>query len=84
MPEDVDPETWRRARAGAGRASAGAGAGPGQGGPGGFSFSEDDIDLDDLLGGLFAAGSAAAASGPAVPGVAGDRSRARIRRPGSS
>ena len=53
VPEDVDPETWRRARAGAGRASAGAGAGPGQGGPGGFSFSEDDIDLDDLLGGLF-------------------------------
>ena len=49
VPEDVDPETWRRARAGAGRAS----AGPGRGGPGGFSFSEDDIDLDDLLGGLF-------------------------------
>ena len=52
-PENVDPETWRRARAGAGRASAGAGAGAGQGGPGGFSFSEGDIDLDDLLGGLF-------------------------------
>ena len=50
VPEDVDPETWRRARAG-GRA--GAGAGTGRGGPGGFSFSEGDIDLDDLLGGIF-------------------------------
>jgi curved DNA-binding protein len=52
VPEDVDPETWRRARAGA-RAGAGAGAGAGRGGPGGVSFSEDDIDLDDLLGGIF-------------------------------
>ena len=50
VPEDVDPETWRRARAGA---RAGASAGPGRGGPGGFSFSEDDIDLEDLLGGIF-------------------------------
>ena len=50
VPEDVDPETWRRARAGA---RAGASAGPGRGGPGGFSFSEDDIDLEDLLGGFF-------------------------------
>ncbi len=31
VPEDVDPETWRRARAGP---RAGAGAGAGQGGPG--------------------------------------------------
>ena len=29
VPEDVDPETWRRARAGAARAGAGAGAGRG-------------------------------------------------------
>jgi curved DNA-binding protein len=50
VPEDADPETWRRARAGA---RAGAGAGAGRGGPGGFSFSEGDIDLDDLLGGIF-------------------------------
>jgi len=50
VPEDVDPETWRRARAGA---RAGAGAGAGRSGPGGFSFSEGDIDLDDLLGGIF-------------------------------
>src|SRR4029079_18950861 len=32
VPEDVDPETWRRARAGP---RAGAGAGAGRGGPGG-------------------------------------------------
>ena len=62
VPEDVDPETWRRARAGAGaRSRAGAGAragagqaGAGQAGRGGFRFGAgDDIDLDDLLGGLF-------------------------------
>ena len=61
VPEDVDPETWRRARAGAGagarsRAGAGArtGAGAGQGGRTSFGFGGgDDIDLDDLLGGLF-------------------------------
>jgi curved DNA-binding protein len=34
VPEDVDPETWRRARAGAGRASAGAGAGQARRGSG--------------------------------------------------
>ncbi|MFY9930255.1 MAG: DnaJ C-terminal domain-containing protein [Streptosporangiaceae bacterium] len=50
VPEDVDPETWRRARAGS---RAGAGAGAGRGGAGGFSFSEGDIDFDDLLGGIF-------------------------------
>ena len=50
VPEDVDPETWRRTRAGA---RAGAGTGAGRGGAGGFSFSEGDIDLDDLLGGIF-------------------------------
>ncbi len=54
VPEEVDPETWRRSRAGAaaGRARAGAGAGPGGGGfgygPGGI-----DIDIEDLFGGLF-------------------------------
>ena len=56
VPEDVDPETWRRSQAGAG---AGAGAGRtrsgGTGGTGGFGFSSSggDIDLDDLLGGIF-------------------------------
>ena len=48
VPEDVDPETWRRAQAGAR-----AGAEAGRGGTGGFSFNEGDIDLDDLLGGIF-------------------------------
>src|ERR1700761_3181507 len=61
VPEDVDPETWRRAR---------AGAGAGQGGPGGFSFSEGDIDLDDLLGGIFGGrfGGARRGWGP-IPGA---------------
>ena len=84
VPEDVDPETWRRARAGAGRASAGAGAGPGQGGPAGSASARTTSTSTTCSAGCSAAGSAAAASGPAVPGVAGDRSRARIRRPGSS
>ncbi len=59
VPEDVDPETWRRARAGAGagsrsRAGAGARAGAGQGGRTSFGYGGgDDIDLDDLFGGLF-------------------------------
>jgi curved DNA-binding protein len=67
VPEDVDPETWRRARAGARR---GASAGAGQGGPGGFSFSEGDIDLDDLLGGIFGrrSGGARRGWGP-IPGA---------------
>src|SRR6185437_9135168 len=66
VPEDVDPETWRRARAGP---RAGAGAGAGRGGPGGFSFSEDDIDLDDLLGGIFGGrfGGARRGRGPVGP-----------------
>lgn len=62
VPEDADPETWRRARAGAGarrartRAGAGAGAGTGPGsGRFGYGPAESDIDIDDLLGGLFGA-----------------------------
>ena len=52
VPEDVDPETWRRSRAGAG---AGAGRARSSGGTGGFGFSsaDGDIDIDDLLGGIF-------------------------------
>src|SRR5580693_7703255 len=67
VPEDVDPETWRRARAGARR---GAGAAAGQGGPGGFTFGEGDIDLDDLLGGIFGGrfGGARRGWGP-IPGA---------------
>jgi curved DNA-binding protein len=59
VPEDVDPDEWRRSRARAG-AGAGAGAGSARGGfggggfgDGGFSFSGGDIDLDDVLGGIF-------------------------------
>jgi curved DNA-binding protein len=48
VPEDVDPETWRRGRAGAGARSARGGREPG-----GFGFSSGDIDLEDLLGGFF-------------------------------
>jgi curved DNA-binding protein len=71
VPEDVDPETWRRAQAGA-RAGSGGGsrAGSGRAGPGagGFSFgSGGDVDLDDLLGGLFG-GRAGRGWGP-VPGA---------------
>jgi curved DNA-binding protein len=46
VPDDVDPETWRRARS-----RAGAGASGGR--TGGFSFGSGDVDLEDLLGGLF-------------------------------
>jgi curved DNA-binding protein len=57
VPEDVDPEAFRRSRA-----RAGAGAGPGQAPGGGgfgagpgdiFGTGTGDINLDDLLGGLF-------------------------------
>jgi curved DNA-binding protein len=57
VPEDVDPDEWRRSRA---RAGAGAGAGQTRGGfggggfgDGGFSFGGGDVDLDDFLGGIF-------------------------------
>jgi curved DNA-binding protein len=53
VPEDVDPETWRRARAGAG---ARTGAGAGRGGGFGYGAGDIDIDLEDLLGGLFGGG----------------------------
>jgi curved DNA-binding protein len=65
VPEDMDPETFRRARAGAG-SGAGAGAGGGRargarGSPGfgystgepGFGYSSGDVDIEDLLGGFF-------------------------------
>jgi curved DNA-binding protein len=60
VPEDVDPETWRRSQqagagAGGGRTRSSGGTGGFSGGTGGFGFSSDggDIDLDDLLGGIF-------------------------------
>ena len=83
VPEDMDPETYRRARAGAGsRAGAGAGGGRARGarggGPGfsystgdpGFGYSTGDIDIEDLLGGFFGgrAGRGSAGWGP-IPGA---------------
>jgi curved DNA-binding protein len=67
VPEDVDPETWRRSRARAG-AGAGPGAAAGQGwtGTSGFGFG-GDIDLDDLLGGIFG-GRGGRGFGP-IPGA---------------
>ncbi|HKR67990.1 MAG TPA: DnaJ C-terminal domain-containing protein [Streptosporangiaceae bacterium] len=57
VPEDVDPETWRRsrerARAGAGRGPGGSRAGAGGGGGFGYGPSGADIDIEDLLGGIF-------------------------------
>jgi curved DNA-binding protein len=67
VPEDVDPEQWRRARASAG-AGAGAGSQTRAGrGSGGFGFSGGDIDLEDLLGGFFG-GRAGRGWGP-IPGA---------------
>jgi curved DNA-binding protein len=71
VPEDMDPETWRRAQAGA-RAGAGAGpgagrAGGGRGTGGGFGFSGGDVDIEDLLGGFFG-GRAGRRWGP-MPGA---------------
>ncbi|MEV4244604.1 DnaJ C-terminal domain-containing protein [Streptosporangium canum] len=70
VPEDVDPDTWARARAGrgarGGRAGAGAGAGPG--GPAGFG---EGVDFEDLLEGLFSGrggGRAGRGWGP-IPGA---------------
>ncbi len=68
VPEDVDPETWRRARAGAGaRSRAGAGARQAGGTPFGFGGGGEDIDLDDLFGGLF--GGRSARGYGSVPGA---------------
>ena len=66
VPEDVDPDTWRRARAGAGAGRAGAGAG--RAGPADpFGTGAGDVGLDDLLGGLFG-GRAGRGWGP-IPGA---------------
>ncbi|MEU6039222.1 DnaJ C-terminal domain-containing protein [Actinomadura sp. NPDC047616] len=51
VPPDVDPETWARARAGAGGRTR---AGGGFGGFGGFGTGDEEVDLEDLLGGIFA------------------------------
>src|SRR5712691_7175344 len=75
VPEDVDPDEWRRSRAGAGAGQqwrgrpGGFGQGPGGfgQGPGGFGAGPGDIDLDDLLGGMFG-GRAGRGWGP-IPGA---------------
>jgi curved DNA-binding protein len=78
VPDDADPETWRRTSGGS-RARAGAGPGPGGFGAGGFGaggafrdaggfgFRSGDVDFEDLLGGLFG-GRASRGWGP-VPGA---------------
>src|SRR6202789_797265 len=59
VPEDVDPDEWRRRRAGAGAGQTRSGAagsgfeGGGFGRGAGFGFSGGDIDVEDLLGGIF-------------------------------
>jgi curved DNA-binding protein len=67
IPEDVDPETWRRARAGAGARSR---TGPSTGTRGtrfGFGGGGEDIDLENLFGDVFG-GRSARGWGP-VPGA---------------
>ena len=70
VPDDADPETWRRTTGGGrtGRARTGAGPGPrGFGDTSGFGFGAGDMDFEDLLGGLFG-GRARRGWGP-VPGA---------------
>jgi DnaJ-class molecular chaperone len=71
VPEDVDPETWARARGrGAGQGRAGQGR-AGRAGTAGFGegFGQD-VDLEDLLGGIFSGrgGRAGRSWGP-IPGA---------------
>jgi curved DNA-binding protein len=54
VPDDVDPDTWARARRPS-RASAGGGGGEQVWTS--SSFSDLDFDFEDLLGGMFRAGS---------------------------
>jgi len=68
VPEDVDPETWRRARAGAGRAGAGGAGRTGRRGGPGSSAGFGDVDIEDLLGGMFGGGRAERGWGP-IPGA---------------
>lgn len=68
IPEDVDPEAFRRSRAGAG-AGAGRARTAGAGAGGGFSYGAGgvDFDIDDLFGGLFG-GRSGRGWGP-IPGA---------------
>ena len=68
VPEDVDPDEWRRRRAGAGAGQTRGGFQSGGFGRGdGSGFSGGDIDLEDLLGGIFG-GRAGRRWGP-IPGA---------------
>jgi curved DNA-binding protein len=73
VPEDMDPETWARARAGAGTRAGTGGTRRGWAGgvgPEGFQFGSgfgEDIDLGELFGGMFG-GRTARGWGP-VPGA---------------
>jgi curved DNA-binding protein len=68
VPDDMDPDTWRRARAGAGTGARGRPGGGRTvyttGDPG--DLGDLGIDLDDLLGGLF--GGRGRGRGP-IPGA---------------
>jgi curved DNA-binding protein len=69
VPEDADPQAWRRAGAGGGARRGGTGRDTGSGFGSGFSSGfSSDIDLDDLLGGLFGGGRAGRSWGP-MPGA---------------
>lgn len=59
VPEDADPEAFRRSRARAGTAGAGQARGPGSAGGFGTGLGDDlgGIDLEDLLGGIFGGGA---------------------------
>jgi curved DNA-binding protein len=81
VPEDMDPETWRRARAGAGARRAGSGRTAGAGAEGGFGFESglgEGIDLDDLLGGLFGGRAGGRPRGPGWGPVRGADQEAEI------
>jgi curved DNA-binding protein len=78
VPEDMDPETFRRSRAGSGAGAGGGRTRGARGGPGfsyssgdpGFGSSTGDIDIEDLLGGFFGgrAGRGSRGWGP-IPGA---------------
>jgi curved DNA-binding protein len=75
VPEEVDPETWARARAGGGarggRPRAARTGAPGAPGDERVYFTSgdvDDIDLDDLFGGFFSRGRTRQGWGP-IPGA---------------
>jgi curved DNA-binding protein len=67
VPEDVDPDEWRRSRVGAGAGQTRGGFRSGGFESDGSSFSGGDIDLEDLLGGIFG-GRAGRRWGP-IPGA---------------